>query len=224
MAKILFGPTIGEARGKVAGTVYSRNRYCNYIRNKTTPVNPSTPAQVAMRAAFTQASQRWRDVLTAAQREAWIDYGMMTPLTDQLGNKQPMAGNAMYCRYNAPVIRRTGVAVDDGPTTPGEATMMRVTLGGDTTLGVQITAWVPTLLAADWVGILNCAAPVAQSRNFFKGPFTWHDMIGGDTALPYTIIAPALVAIGQRWFFQFRAFVSDGRVGPPSIYQVDINA
>lgn len=222
MAKILYGPVVAEARGSVAGTTYSRNTYGPYMRNKASPVQPQSPNQVAQRASFTAMTQRWRDTLSAAQRDAWNDYAAQTPLVDAFGNKIQLKGNAMYVRFNALWDRIGETPVDDGPVTPGEAPMLDCTLAGDTTNGIQLTAYSPLLLTADRILILQCAATVAQSRNFYNGPFSMSTYQPGDVVLPYTIIAPANVAIGERWFFQIRAFVSDGRTGPPAIYRVDI--
>lgn len=70
MAKILLGSSIGDMRGKQGGTVYSRNRYGNYTRNKTIPVNPNTVKQSAVRNNLGAISSGWRS-LTEADRNAW---------------------------------------------------------------------------------------------------------------------------------------------------------
>lgn len=224
MAKILPGPNSGEIRGKMGGVVYSRNRYGLYVRTKSSPVNPQSARQNAIRAAFTQISQRWRDTLTAAERAAWSDYAQETPFVDSLGNTQVLAGNAMYARFNVPWIDIGGTEVDTAPVTPGAAPMLTFTITGDTVAGIQITAFAPTLANADRIIGLKCSAPVSQAREFFNGPWTYFYQSPGDQALPVVIVVPGEVAVGQRWYFRFRAFESDGRVGPPTIARVDITA
>lgn len=70
MAKILLGSSIGDMRGKQGGTVYSRNRYGNYTRNKTIPINPNTQKQSVVRNNLGAISSGWRS-LTDVDRNAW---------------------------------------------------------------------------------------------------------------------------------------------------------
>lgn len=45
MAKIKFGMMMTDARGKLGGQVFSKNRSGSYVRTKVTPVNPQTTTQ-----------------------------------------------------------------------------------------------------------------------------------------------------------------------------------
>jgi hypothetical protein len=52
MAKINFGQTVNDARGKLGGTVFSKNKSGAYTRRKVTPANPRTVAQSRVRNFF----------------------------------------------------------------------------------------------------------------------------------------------------------------------------
>lgn len=222
MAKILPGPLGVEPRGKLGGVVFSRNRYGLYVRVKSSPVNPNSPRQNSIRASFGAITTRWRDTLTPVQREAWCDYADETKKADVHGNLQALAGNAMYIGFNVPWTNIGETAVDDGPVTPGVGPMLSVTLTGNTTDGVQLTAFSPALELADRILILKCAAVVSQARDFYNGPWTQWGYPSGQPAIPMTLVASGDVAIGQRWYFRFRALISDGRTGPPTIGRADI--
>jgi hypothetical protein len=225
MAKVLLGPMVAEARGQAGGTVFSRNRFGAYIRQNVSPVQPNTTKQQEQRSAFTQAAQRWRDTLTPAQREAWKEYALGTPMIDSFGLPQIMPGNVMYVRANTMRIRAAALSpIDDAPVTPGMAPQLIPTLTGDTTNGIELTAFTPTLLVADTIEILESDAASSQSRNFFNGPFTQWGTPSGSPALPLTLRANTLVAVGQRWWYHFRVFLADGKVGPPSVFSIDILA
>lgn len=84
MAKILLGDGIGDKRGKQGGTVYSRNRYANYTRQKTIPVNPNTVRQSAVRSAFGNISSAWRS-LSDANRVAWASLAAALAPTNIFG-------------------------------------------------------------------------------------------------------------------------------------------
>lgn len=224
MAKILYGPAIAEARGSVAGTTFSRNTYGAYMRNKTSPTQPQSPRQQTVRALFTQVSQYWRDTLVGSERMAWEDYAAQTPLSDVFGNKQILKGNAMFCRFNVRWMDMGNAILVNAPATPGEAPAMIVTLAGTAAAGITITAFSPTLLTADYISVLQAAEPVAPSRNFFNGPFKHCTSFLGDATPPIMTIGPSGSQVGQRWFFQIRAFEAVGRVGPPILAKFDVTS
>lgn len=84
MAKILLGASIGDMRGKQGGTVYSRNRYANYTRNKTIPVNPRTAKQTVVRNLFSSISSGYRS-LTQSSRDAWATLAAALAPTNVFG-------------------------------------------------------------------------------------------------------------------------------------------
>lgn len=221
--KFLPGPVIAAASGQIGGVVASRNRYGPYLRNNSSPVNPNSATQQLVRSSMTQATQRWRDTLTAAQRESWQEYANGTPLRDVFGLTQIMSGNVMYVRVNAILIRYGETPIDDAPVTPGQGGQMVPTITGTVAAGIQLTAFTPTLVTTDFIQISESDGAVSQSRNFFNGPFAaFGALSAGDVALPFLMRAGAAVAIGQRWFYRFRIILADGKVGPPAIGQVDI--
>lgn len=97
--KVLTTAIVADIRNKLNGTVFAKNRYGLYARNKTTPTNPQTTEQQANRAAFGNVSSGWRS-LTQDQRNAWIAAAPNFPITDIFGNTHFLAGNALYTRLN----------------------------------------------------------------------------------------------------------------------------
>jgi len=69
MARIL-GFTYGELRGKIGGTVYSRNKAGAYARAKVTPVNPQTVRQQTARYRFGNMSILYQ-TLSGALKDCW---------------------------------------------------------------------------------------------------------------------------------------------------------
>jgi hypothetical protein len=65
--KIKFsGIGVVDGRGKLNGTVFSRNRSGAIARVKVTPINPNTAAQAAARSLLASLSQGWRGLSQAA--------------------------------------------------------------------------------------------------------------------------------------------------------------
>lgn len=73
MARIVGGSIFGEIRGKLAGSVFSRNRAGAYIRQFVVPVNPRTLAQDRARGRFAAAAALWHS-LDANVKSEWGAY------------------------------------------------------------------------------------------------------------------------------------------------------
>jgi hypothetical protein len=117
MAKLLFGPTILDARGKFAGTVYSRNLYGPFIRKHTSPGSNVSAIQRRVRSNVATSAKRWPKILLEAQRAGWITLAGEFPKTDRFGKTQPLSGPAMYCRVNSTFITCNTPRTDAPPLT-----------------------------------------------------------------------------------------------------------
>jgi len=224
MAKILISGLPSDARGKIGGFVFSRNASGTYIRTKVSPVQPRTPAQLAVREAVTWCAQYWRDVMTPAMRLAWEMYAKTTPLPDVFGKRLPRKGLAMFLRYNS-FLRRCGITpVTTAPPIGGECGMPFGPLTGTDAGGVKLTTLVPTLASGDLVAVSLCSAPMSQARNYYSGPWQYKFNLTSATVYPIEIVAASLTSIGQRWFVKLRMFAKNAMVGPEWHGSVDILA
>ena len=84
MAKVIFKEW-ADARGKEGGRVLSKNRGGNYTKRKTTPSNPQSALQSAVRANLTAITQKWR-TLTEPQRTGWYNLADQLSTTNIFGN------------------------------------------------------------------------------------------------------------------------------------------
>lgn len=118
MALVKFSMMISEIRNKLNGSVFARNRGGAYIRNKVTPVNPKTQAQVLARARLSQFSQKWRS-LTQAQRDAWNAATSSWARTNVFGDVVNPSGNALFNRLNINVSLASGTPLNVPPLAVG---------------------------------------------------------------------------------------------------------
>lgn len=87
MAKVK-GPSISgpirysvlEMSGSVGNVTYDRNQYAQYARNRTTPIDPKSPAQLVIRSRMRTAVAAWHS-LSDAQRASWAHRAHGRPLT-----------------------------------------------------------------------------------------------------------------------------------------------
>jgi len=220
MALIKYGGGIIQMSGSIAGTTHARNRYGNYARARTKPVNPNTALQVQVRAIIADLTARWSQTLTDDQRTAWNLYGSNVAMKNRLGEVIKLTGFNHYIRSNAN-LRRLGLTlVDNGPVIfelPAKDPTFAIT---GTEAPNNITATFDNTMA--WAiedgGILVMfqGQPQNAQRNFFAGPWRlWTAVEGidpGGAVSPK--VAPAVFAIAelQRFWVSARIIRADGRL------------
>ena len=120
MAKYLPGVAVSSVSGSIGGTVFSRNRGGQYIRNRSIPSVVRTEKALAQKAIFSLVSQAWV-VLTDAQRLAWRIYGQSQTKTDRLGKSISLTGQALFIGLNARLLSAGNSAVNTPPVTSAPA-------------------------------------------------------------------------------------------------------
>jgi hypothetical protein len=99
MAKIKFGMMMTDARGKLGGQVFSKNRSGAYVRTKVTPVNPRTTDQQFNRSLLGTFSTVWSN-LTENQRNAWNSAVDQWQKTNVFGDLQKPTGKNLFTGLN----------------------------------------------------------------------------------------------------------------------------
>lgn len=98
--KIKFGAIVTDGRNKIGGHVASKNKAGNYLKTKSSPANPNTAYQSAVRSNFGSLAQSWRG-LTQAQRDSWISGAPSFPYTDIFGDTKQLSGFGLYMQLNS---------------------------------------------------------------------------------------------------------------------------
>lgn len=212
------GILAAAASGSIRGVVASHNRGGQYFRGRTIPVNPNTAQQQAVRSAMSILSPYWGSTLSEAQREAWDNYALQTPISNSLGDPINAGGLGMFIRGNVPRINAGMSIVADAPTVfnVGEFTPP-VFAAPDASLGSVSVAFTNT---DEWASEIGSAMMIYASRglspsiNYFKGPYQYAGRINGASSppsSPVVITLPFPVAAGQKVFLVARVSRLDGR-------------
>lgn len=211
MAKVKFSALISEMRGKLNGSVFSRNRGGAYLRNKVTPLNPQTIFQVGVRAFFTTITQSWRG-LSAANRTAWNSIVPNFVGTDIFGDSLTPSGSNLHQKLNLnllnigePVITTPPIPA---PVIPFESMSIVISNGG----GTVLITYSPVILATDTV--LVFATPgVSPGREFVKNDYRLIGIMEAADVTPFDIAASyitkfgSLPAIGQKVFIRVKTII-----------------
>ena len=223
MALVRYGGGVIQMSGSIAGNTYARNRYGNYVRARTKPVNPNTARQVEVIAAVTTLTARWSQTLTAPQRIAWNLYGSSVAMKNKLGETVFLSGFNHYIRSNLIALMVPYPVVDAGPTVfelPAQDPTLSVTCSEATqilTMGYDDTMdWATENLAYMF---FFQGKPQNPQRNFFDGPWRLIGSVAGvdpgGRVEPQAGAAVFAIAELQRQWIYARIMRADGRLSEP---------
>lgn len=85
--------------GKAGGSVYSRNRGGEYVKNFVMPTNTFSEARQAVRAVFGAISSGWR-LLTSSQRNSWVEAAPLYLRTNTFGDQKQLSPHALFVGQN----------------------------------------------------------------------------------------------------------------------------
>ena len=171
MAKILFGAIVADARKKIAGNVFSKSRFGAYVRKKSSPVQPRTNFQRAVRANFSALSKSFSTALTAAEIAAWNTFASTHSVKDRFGNTQLLTGLQWYQRLNRNLHTITQTAITSPP-----ASITTADLGGLTVTQAALTPFhisvaTTNLPSAGEYLVITGAPPLPPGRTFIGKRF-----------------------------------------------------
>jgi hypothetical protein len=93
-----------DARGKLGGQVFSKNRSGAYVRTKVTPVNPRTVAQMQSRSILGSLSVLWNGI-TDVQRASWNEAVGNWQKTDIFGDLKKPTGKNLFVSLNKNLLQ-----------------------------------------------------------------------------------------------------------------------
>lgn len=214
----LFGG--GAASGAAGALVASHNHGGQYVRARTTPTNPRSAQQQAVRDAVSTLSAQWASVLTQDQRDSWGVYSRNVTRVNRIGDSILISGIAWYVANNVPRVQSGLAIIRDAPTqydrgNPGGINNFNMTAGSDTVV-VDIDgandSW--NVTGSGNTLLLYASRPQSPGVNFFAGPFR---LVGGfpapGTTNRFSGTLPFTMAGSQNsMFFQWRISYADGRL------------
>jgi len=224
MALVKYGGGVVQVSGSIAGTTHARNRFGNYIRSRTKPVNPKSPRQEQARAIIMFLAEQWREApMTDVIRTAWETYANSVNWQNKLGETVKLTGFNHFVRSNAAILAASGALVTAGPLDLGLPAGDPNFVVSNCTAAGQ-TADVAFDDGMDWAGeddaylVCQMGEPQNPTRNFFNGPWRNCFFLSGNTAVP--LVSPSLalpnipftIVEGQKIWFRAAIIRADGRL------------
>lgn len=215
--KILAEPRSGS----YAGVTSSRNRFGQYVRNRSTPVNPASSFQGTVRNRLSVNAAAWR-ALTANQRAGWTDLGLSMERTDSLGQTYTLTGFQAYCSVNNNNLAAGNAVVADAPvlTTPSGLATVTITL----TSASMSVAYTATPLGTG-IRLFSFASPQRSAGRAFEADLRLMAVSAAAAASPANILAAysarfGAPVTGNRIFFSFQLYSGGFLSGPLFTSQV----
>lgn len=220
MAKILLGNMITDIRGSQGGTTFSRNTFANYMRNKTSPVNPNTVAQQLVRNRLAAMSQSWGG-LTAAQRTAWVDGAPVWSNNNIFNQAINYTGFSLYGRINRNRQEINEAFITDFvlPTAVDAFTTFSfvATFGA----GTIILTYAPAIAATHKV-IIRATPPLSAGTEFVRNQFRKiavldsTDLTGVDVAAFYIAVFGTMPPVNSKIFIDAKqVLIANGQNSVP---------
>ena len=220
MALVQLGGGVHDIRGSIGGTVFSRNRFGNYIRARITPVNPQSSRQSVVRSAVQFLAQRWSNTLTQLQRDGWEVYADNIVRVNKLGAQIKLTGFNHYIRSNVGRSQAFATIIDVPPViltlAPGDPAF--VVTGSEATQLISVV-FDDTL---DWANqdnghmLVFMSQPKTTGTNFIGGPWRFAGSIDGNSTTPptspVTFAVPFPIAENQALASRARISEEDGRL------------
>ena len=217
MAKIKFGMFMTDARGKVGGQVFSKNRSGAYVKNKSTPTNGQTLRQTFIRQLLGAISQAW-SALSTANRATFNNAVESWSKTDIFGDARNPTGKNLFTALNLNLVNSGQAQITSAP---DKVEMPVLSVTSVTNSGTVLTVVADDDLTEGQV-IVMATAPQTKGTSYFKGKFRQIGVVAG-TAIDAADITSLYVAkfgsfaSGDNIAFEFRVILDNGQAGVPVI-------
>ena len=220
-ALVRYGGGITQASGSIGGQTHARNRFGNYIRARTKPVNPNSVGQQKIRVIIADLAEQWSGVLTDGNRAAWAAYAAAVAMTNRLGEVIYLTGFNHFIRSNSLRAFAGNLGqINQGPATlslPDTDPTFSVDATSDQTCDITYD---DTMLWCDEDGAqlsIFAGQPQLATRNFFDGPWKYMcRVLGSSIAAPTSplegVATPWSPQAGQKMWFYARLQRADGRL------------
>lgn len=225
MAKIKWsGIGIVDGRGKINGTVLSKNRGGAYARVKVTPNNPRSAAQQFVRSNLAFLAQKWK-TLTQNERDAWGANVSNYTRTDIFGDIKTPTGYNLYMRINTALRDASTELFFNIPAPAVDVVSPDSSTLTATVSSLTLETVFPEDAEMNGYLLIDASPPLSQGVNTAGSRFKrianlevldFSDLTNTALFTAYSSIYGAPVE-GQKIFVRFTVMMSNGQRGVPRI-------
>lgn len=218
--KAKFGAIVVDGSGKINGFVASKNKSGNYFRTKTSPTQPRTADQLAVRSLLSSLSQSWRD-LTEAQRAAWNSATSLYKSSNIFGDMKEMSGFNLYQRINNNLSQIGSAIVDTPPLPAGNDSFEALNLTYTVGTPALSLAFTRTGSAGSFAKVM-ATAPQSAGKSYVQGEYRQISILDDTATSPANLLSAyqakfgTLGVVGQKIFIKLIPVNASGQDGVAS--------
>ena len=218
--KAKYGAIVVDGSGKINGFVASKNKSGSYFRTKTSPTQPRTPDQLAVRSLLASLSQSWRS-LTQAQRDAWNGATSLYKSSNVFGDMKELSGFNLYQRINNNLTQLGSALVTTPPLPAANDSFDSLALTYAVGTPALSLAFTRTGGHASHVKVM-ATAPQSAGKSYVQGEYRQISILAGAATSPanllsaYTAKFGSVGAVGQKIFIKIIPVNSVGQEGTAS--------
>lgn len=225
-AKIKFGMFMTDARGKVGGHVFSKNRSGAYVRTKVTPSNARTSRQTFIRSLLASLSASWSGI-TASARNGFNEAVADWATSDIFGDSRNPTGKTLFTKLNMN-LGNTGQTLIFAA--PEKVTVPEF---GETTAEFSLAAALLSITSENEVPgntvQVSATPPLSQGTSFYKGKFRqigFYLSNGQDGLASYAqyVAKYGVPNVGDNIAFELKRVMPNGQAGVPIVVKATIVA
>lgn len=184
MAKVILGPTIGQASGRLGSMIFSHNRGGAYLRNGSHPVISTTSDALAAKARLGTVSQQWQ-AQTTGVRKSWDEFAKNNPVNDRLRQSITLTGHASFVKLNTRRLLAGLALLTAPPIDPAPQALTTLALEADIGTGDFEINFTPTPLGATELLWIRAAVTEAPSINYVENLLRVVDITSAAETSPY---------------------------------------
>ena len=215
MAKCKFGMMMTDARGKLGGHVFTKNRAGAIIRTKVTPSNARTERQMFIRNALSTISANWSP-LTQSQRDGFDGAVEQWQGTNIFGDIVNPTGKTLFTKLNLNLVNSEQAQITAVPVKAVLPNFLVTSVeydGGDISANVLGNA-------VGFKIVISATAPQSQGTSFYKGKYRQIGVITGSSDVKLNLEALygakfGLPASTDNISFQFIVVLASGQASIP---------
>ena len=186
MVSVRTSALISDARGRIGGVVFTRNKSGLVVRSRIKPLNPRSTYQQTQRAYASTVASHWASI-TAQQRADWQAYALNTGWTNRLGDVINIGGEAAFVRSNTIRLLMGMPILEAAPTEYGKATSTVLTVTASAATQTPVIAEPSSGFDGETTGhtlAFFAAMPQPGSRDMAPTRFRYLEHLIGTTGNP----------------------------------------
>jgi hypothetical protein len=204
--KAKFGAIVTDGRGKLGGSVFSKNRYGLYEKTKVTPLNTPSAYKSIIKNNHKTVVSAWSN-LTDAERQSWNSGTYNFPQKNTFSDTCYLSGYALFLKLNLNRLLLSQSLLHNCPTVKGISNIISASFEARYIDNTLILTYSP-LCPAGFIYKVHATPPVSAGISYSNRRFKLIGLIQSTDISPLDLSAwyltryPEISPVGSKIFLK----------------------